>query len=103
MLKALASLFAPRVWVQKYYCLNKFFNTKMEENTCIDSHLSNMHRIYRCPVDEFKYEITNDIRKDVVPPSLPLSYSAFVEGYVMAEFNENFHKCLTQLKTLKVE
>jgi hypothetical protein len=35
--------------------------------------------------------------------SLPPSYSAFVEGYVMAENNDNFHQCLRQLKFLKVE
>jgi hypothetical protein len=33
----------------------------MEENTDIDSHLSNMHRIYRRLVDEFKCEITDEI------------------------------------------
>jgi hypothetical protein len=71
MLKALKRLFAPKVKAQKYGCMNEFFNTKMEENTCIDSHLSNMHRIYRRLVDEFEYEITDDIGKDVLPQSPP--------------------------------
>jgi hypothetical protein len=61
MLKALKSLFSPQVRAQKYDYLNEFFNTKMEENTCIDSHLSNMHKIYRFLVDEFEYEITDEI------------------------------------------
>jgi hypothetical protein len=66
MLKALKCLFAPKVRAQKYDCMNEFINTKMEDNTCIDSHLSNMHRIYRCLIDEFEYEITNDIGKNVL-------------------------------------
>jgi hypothetical protein len=35
--------------------------------------------------------------------SLSPSYSAFVEGYVMVRNNDNFHQCLRQLKSLKVE
>jgi hypothetical protein len=75
----------------------------MEENANIDCHLSNMQQIYRRLVDEFECEITNEIGKDVLLQSLPPSYSAFVEGYVMAKNNDNFHQCLRQLKSLKVE
>jgi hypothetical protein len=75
----------------------------MEENMCIDSHLSNMHRIYRRLVDEFEYEITDDIGKDVLLQLLPPSYSVFVEGYVMAGHTDNFHQCIMQLKSLEVE
>jgi hypothetical protein len=63
----------------------------MEENANIDSHLSNMHRIYRRLVDAFEFEITDEIGKDVLLQSLPPSYSAFVEGYLMAGNNHNFH------------
>jgi hypothetical protein len=62
-----------------------------------------MHRIYRRLVDKFEYEMTGDIRKDVVLQSLPLSYATLVEGYVMAGFKDNFHQCLAQLSSLKVE
>jgi hypothetical protein len=58
--RTIKSLFAPKVRVLKYDCLNEFFNTKMEENTYVDSHMSNMHRIYRRLVDEFECEITNE-------------------------------------------
>jgi hypothetical protein len=101
MVNALKSLFAPRVRAQKFECLGEFFSTKMEENTCIDSHLSNMHRIYRCLVDEFEYDITDDIAKYVLLQCLPPSYSTFVEGYVMTGYDDNFHQCLVQLKSLK--
>jgi hypothetical protein len=62
-----------------------------------------MHRIYRRLVDEFESEITNEIGKDVLLKSLPPSYSASVEGYVMVGNDDNFHQCLMQLKSLKVE
>jgi hypothetical protein len=91
MLKALKSLFRPKVRAHKYGCMYEFFNTKMEENTSIDCQLYNMHRIYRRLVDEFEYEITNDIGNDVLLQSLPLSYSETIEGYVMAKNNDNFH------------
>jgi DNA modification methylase len=91
MLRALKSLFTPKVRALKYDCLNEFFNTKMEENTNIDYHLSNMHRIYRRLVEEFECEITDEIRKFVLLQSLPPSYSAFFEGHVIAENNDNFH------------
>jgi hypothetical protein len=103
MLKALKSLFAPKVRAQKYGCMYEFFNTNMEKNTSIDCHLSNMHRIYRRLVDEFEYKITDDIGKDVLLQSLPPSYSKFVKGYVMAGNNDNFHQCLKQLRSIKVE
>jgi hypothetical protein len=66
MFRALKSLFAPKVRALKYDCLNEFFNTKMEENTNVDSHLCNMHRIYRRLVDEFECEITDEIGKSVL-------------------------------------
>jgi hypothetical protein len=103
MFRALKSLFAPKVRVMKYDCLNDFFNTKMEENMNIDSHLSNMHRIYRRLVDEFECEITDEIGKSVLLQSLPLSYSAFDGSYVIGKNNDNFRQCLRQLKSLKVE
>jgi hypothetical protein len=85
MFRAIKSLFAPKVRALKYDCLNEFFNTKMEENMNIDSHLSNMYRIYRRLVDEFECKITDEIGKSVLLQSLPLSYSAFFGGYVISE------------------
>jgi hypothetical protein len=33
----------------------------------------------------------------------PPSYNALVEVYVMTEFEDNFHQCLAQIRSLKVE
>jgi hypothetical protein len=101
MINALRGLFAPQVRKQKFDCLNEFLTTKMEENMCIKSHLTNMHRLYSCLNDELEYEMTDDIENDVVLQLLPLSYNAYVEGYLMAEFDVTFHQCLMQIKSLK--
>jgi hypothetical protein len=101
MLNALKGLFAPQVRMQKFDYLNKILTTKMEENTWIEIHLTNMHRLYRRLTDELKYEMTDDIRKDVVLQSLPPSYKAYVEGYWTAGFDVTFHQCLMQIKSLK--
>jgi hypothetical protein len=67
----------------------------MEENTCIESHLNNMLRLYRRLIDELDYKITDDIGKDMMLLLLPLSYTSYIEGI--------FDQCLMQLKSLKVE
>jgi hypothetical protein len=54
-------------------------------------------------VDEFEYDMTDDIGKDRVLQSLPPSYNALVEVYVMTEFKDNFHQCFAQIRSLKVE
>ena len=46
MVDALKALFISQVRVMKYECLDEFLSTKMEENTCLESHLANMHRIH---------------------------------------------------------
>ena len=46
MVDELKALFAPQVRVMKYEYLDKFLSTKMEENTCLESHLATMHGIH---------------------------------------------------------
>jgi hypothetical protein len=103
MLNALKGVFAPQLRIQRFDCLNEFLTTNMEENTCIESHPTDMHRLYRRLTDELKYEMTDDIGKDVVLQSLPPSYKAYVEGYLMAGFDVTFHQCIIQIRSLKVE
>jgi hypothetical protein len=66
MINVLRSLFAPQVRKQKYGYLDEF-----SLPTCIESHLTNMHRIYRRLTDKFDYEITDDFGKDVVLDTSP--------------------------------
>ena len=46
MVGELKALFASQVRVMKYEYLDKFLSTKMEENTCLESHLATMHGIH---------------------------------------------------------
>jgi hypothetical protein len=103
MLKALKSLFAPKVRTLKYDCLNEFFNSKMEENTNIDSHMSNMNQIYRRLVMNSSVRSLIKIGKSMMLQSLPPSYSAFIGSYVIGDNNDNFHQCLKRLRNPKVE
>jgi hypothetical protein len=75
----------------------------MEEDTNIESHMSNLHQICRRLVDEFECEITDEIGMSVLLQSLPPSYSAFIGSYVIGENNDNFYPCPRQIKSLKVE
>ncbi|KAM0931168.1 hypothetical protein ACQ4PT_000508 [Festuca glaucescens] len=55
MVDALNALFISLVRVMKYECLDEFLSTKMEENTCLESHLANMHRIHGRLVHDWDY------------------------------------------------
>jgi hypothetical protein len=102
MISALQALFAPQVRKQSFKCLNEFLTTKMEENTCIESLLTNMHRLYMHLTDELNYMMTNELGIYVVLQSLPPSYTTYVEGYLMTGFDVTFHHFLMQLKSIKV-
>jgi hypothetical protein len=99
IINVLRGIFAPQVRKQKFDCMNEFFTTKMEENTCIESHLTNMNRLYRRLTDKLNYGITDDIGKDVLLQSVPPSYTAHIDGYLMVGFDVTFHQCLMQLKS----
>jgi hypothetical protein len=77
----------------------------MEENTCFESHLANMHRIHRRLIDELKYLMTDEFVIDVVVLlSLPPSYKEFIEIYVMTGYDEiTFHQCIVKLRHPKVK
>jgi hypothetical protein len=87
MISALQALFAPQVRKESYEYINEFLTTRIEENTCLESHLTNMHRLYRCLTNELNYLMTDELGIDVVLPSLPPSYNTYVEGYLMIGFD----------------
>jgi hypothetical protein len=69
----------------------------------LESHLTNMHRLYRLLSDELNYQMTDELTIDVVLQLLPPSYNEYVDGYMMAGYDLTFHECLMQIRTLKVE
>ena len=103
MVDELKALFAPQVRVMKYEYLDKFLSTKMEENTCLESHLATMHGIHGRLVTDLDYWMTDEFAIDGVLRSLPPSYKNFVIGYVMRGESFTFHEFLAKLRTLKVD
>ena len=87
----------------KFECLDEFLSIKMEENTCLESHLANMHRIHERLTVELDYWIRDEFAVEGVLRSLPPSYKSVVLGYVMRRDSITFHELLAELSTLKVE
>ena len=103
MVDELKALFISQVRVMKYEYLDEFLSTKMEENTCLESHLANMHRIHGPLVHDWDDWIIVGFAIDGVLRSLPPSYKDHVKDYVMREESFTFHAFLAKLRTLKVE
>jgi hypothetical protein len=78
IINAFQALFAPQVRKLSFECMNEFLTTKMEENTCLRSHLNNMHRLYRHLIDKLNYLMTNELGIDEVLQSLLGSYNECV-------------------------
>ena len=103
MVDELKTLFAPQVRLMKFECLNEFLSTKMEENTCLESHLANLHRIHRRLTGDLDYWMTDALAIDAVLFSLPPSYKDVVADYVMRGESFTFHEFLARLRTVKVK
>jgi hypothetical protein len=104
MVGALKTFFAPQVRRMSYECLSEFLTTKMEENTCFEIHLTNMHRVHRRLIDELNYLMTDELTIDVVFLSHSPSYKEFIKSYVITGYDDiTFYQCIVQLKHLKVD
>ena len=103
MVDELKALFASQVRVMKYEYLDKFLSMKMEENTCLESHLATMHGIHGRLATDLDYWMTDEIAIDGVLSSPPPSYKDFVIGYVMQGELFTFHEFLARLRTMKVD
>jgi hypothetical protein len=104
MVGVLKGFFAPQMSLMRFESLREFLSTKMEENTCLVSHLMNMHRIRRNLIDDLDYLMTDELTIDVVMLSLPPSYKEFINTYVNTGDDQiTFHQFIMQLRCLEVE
>jgi hypothetical protein len=101
MVVKLKVLFPSQVRIMKYEYLNKFLSINLEENTCLESHLATMYRIYGFLTD-LGYWMTNEIAIDGVLCSLSPIYKDFIIGYAMQGESFTYHGFLTRLRTMKV-
>ena len=103
LIVALIQRFGPKAGVQRYECIEEFHSMKMEESTSLEDHLTAMTRLYRCLADVFDYQIDDEIAIDALMLSLPLSYSSFVEGYVMGNVELSWDEFIHHLRAHQVE
>ena len=78
----LKSMFVAQFRVARFEIENEFLSTKMEEHTCLETHVAKMHGIYQSLVEDFDYWTTNEFAITMVLHSLPPSYKNFVHDYV---------------------
>ena len=82
---------------------NAFLSTKMEEHTCLETHLAKMHGMHLSLVDDFDYWTMEEFAITTVLHSLPPSYEDFVHGYVGRGESSTFHEFMVKLQSVKVE
>ena len=60
MVDELKALFIEQIRLMKYECLDTFLSTKMEENTCLESHLRRMYDIHKRLTADLDYWMTDE-------------------------------------------
>ena len=99
----LKSMFVSQFRVAKFELENEFLSTKMEEHTCLETHVTKMHGIYRL-VEDFDYWTTDEFAITTVLHSLPPSYKNFVHDFVGKGETFHFdHEFMVKLLSVKVE
>ena len=107
MIDTLKSMFIFQFRVARFELEKQFLSTKMEENTCLKTHLAKMHGIHLSLVEDFDYWTTNkstieEFAINAVLHSLPLSYNDYVHGYVGRGYNTYFRNFMINLLDAKV-
>ena len=104
MMSELMELFIEQVRILRFEQLDMFLSLRMEENTCLRSHLKKMYDIYEHLVTSLDYGMTDIFAKEVVLRSLPPSYKDVVNSYVMkGDIYVPFFKFMVKLANVKVE
>ena len=93
----LKSMFVSQFRVARFELENEFLSTKMEEHTCLETHVAKMHGIHRSLVDDFDYWTTDEFAITTVLHSLPPSYKDFIHGYVGKGETSHFHEFMVKL------
>jgi hypothetical protein len=104
MISELKELFIEQVRILRFEQLDKFLSLRMEENTCLRSHLKKMYDIYEYLVTGLNYWMSEIFAREVVLRSLPPSYKDVVNSYVMkGDIYVPFFKFMVKLANVKVE
>ena len=103
MIDMLKSMFMHQFRVARFELENEFLSTKMEENTCLKTHLAKMHGIHLSLVEDFDYWTTEESAINTVLHSLPPSYRDLVHGYVGRGESLQFFEFIVSLRDVEVE
>ena len=99
----LKSMFVAQFRVARFELEDEFLSTKMEEHTCLETHVAKMHGIHQRLVEDFDYWSTDEFAITGVLRSLPPSYKDFVHSYVGRGETSHFHEFMVKLRFVKVE
>ena len=103
MIDALKIRFMNRVKLEQYKQLDNFLSLKMEEHTCLETHLCKMFDIHDDLTNTCDYWMADCFAIHAVLRSLPPSYEELVNEYVIKSESLLFNDFLVEIKDVKVE
>ena len=103
MIDELKSRFIVHFRGARFTLEDEFLSLKMEENTCLETHLVRMHGIHLRLVEDFDYWTMEEYAILQVLRSLPPSYRDFVHDYVGRGESFTFHEFVNKLRSLNVK
>jgi hypothetical protein len=99
----LKSMYIVEFRVARFELENEFLSTRLEEHTCLKTHIAKMYDIHLRLVEDFDYWTTEEFAITTVLHSLPPSYKDFVHDYVGRGESFTFHEFMVRLRNVKVE
>ena len=103
MMDALKVLLMNQVKHEQYKQLDMFLSLKMEEHTCLETHLCRMFDIHDDLTNMCGYWMADTFAIQAVLRSLPPSYKELVDEYVIKSESLLITDFLVEIKDVKVE
>ena len=102
MFQELKLIFQANARVERYEVSNKFYRSKMEENSSVSEHILRMSG-YHNHLTQLGVDLPVDCVIDKVLQSLPPSYKGFMMNYNMQGMNKTIPKLIAMLKAAEVQ
>lgn len=103
MITAIKAHFVSEIKYEQYKQLDKFLSFKMEEQTCLETHLEKMLDMFTNLTEVYDYWMADSFAILAVLRSLPPSYEQYICGYAMERDSITFLEFIEQIGTVKVE
>ena len=103
MIGALKVRFLNRMKHEQYKQLDKLLSLKMEEHTCLETHLCKMFDIHDDLTNTCDYWMADTFAIQAVLRSLPPSYEELVDEYILKSDFLLFNDFLVEIKDVEVE